>query len=71
MSVFQSSQGAVSQQALLTEAMLQRHNETESSALRPSFTGKHITVNNRYPNSPTAPTACSCSLLATYEVSLY
>jgi hypothetical protein len=42
-----SPQSLVSQQALLTEAMLQRHNETESSALRPSFAGKPITVNNR------------------------
>ncbi|CAI8034542.1 hypothetical protein GBAR_LOCUS19438 [Geodia barretti] len=40
-------QSVVSQQAVLTEAMLQRHNETEYSALRPSFAGKPITVNNR------------------------
>ncbi|CAI8025241.1 hypothetical protein GBAR_LOCUS14598 [Geodia barretti] len=42
-----SPQSVVSQQAVLTEAMLQRHNETEYSALRPSFAGKPITVNNR------------------------
>ena len=34
-------------QPSLTEAILQRHNETESSALPTSFAGKEITVNNR------------------------
>lgn len=32
----------------LTEANLQRHNQTEHIPLRPSFTGKSITVNNRW-----------------------
>lgn len=31
----------------LTEAMLQRHNETELSTVKPSFVGKSINVNNR------------------------
>ena len=32
----------------LTEAMLQRHNETETSTVKPIFGGKEITVDNRY-----------------------
>ena len=35
-------------QPSLTEAMLQRHNETETAAPKLSFAGKTINVNNRY-----------------------
>ena len=45
--LMQPPQGHLSKQAPLTEASLQRHNETESAAHRPSFSGKPITVNNR------------------------
>ncbi len=35
--------------ASLTEAALQRHNQPVGPSPRPTFAGKEITVNNRYP----------------------
>ena len=53
-------------QPSLTEAMLQRHNETETAAPKLSFAGKTINVNNRYMYM-----YMYILLYAVYNISLY
>ena len=51
------SQSAVQvSQPVLTEAILMRHNQTEAPPVRPTFSGKLVTVNNRYDTHHARPT---------------